>query len=75
MKMYTVPTMHAIFVVRCWVNMKTLYSTQPTNLQLCSNQSTNHNAWFGVTGNPKIVLPRVPIFVDRSLAVPINTNV
>ena len=31
--------MNAIFVVNCRVNMKPLNRTQPTNLQLCSNQS------------------------------------
>ena len=39
--MYTIPTMHAIFVVYCLVNMKPLNRTQPTNLQLCSEQSIN----------------------------------
>ena len=33
--------MHATFVVNCWINMKPLNRTQLTNLQLCSNQSTN----------------------------------
>ena len=61
--------MHAIFVVHCWVDMKPLYRTQPNNLKLCSNQSTNHNSWFGMRGPPKILLTRVPIFADRSLTV------
>ena len=39
--MYTIPTMHAIFVVHCWVNMKPLNHTQRANLQLYSIQSTN----------------------------------
>ena len=51
--MYTVPTMHAIFVVHCWVTMKPLNSTHITNLQQCANQLTNHNSWFGVRGPPK----------------------
>ena len=51
--LYTVPTMHAIFVVHCRVNMKPLNRTQPSNLQLCSNQSTNHSSWFGVRGPPQ----------------------
>ena len=42
--------MHATFVVHCWVNMKPLNRTQPTNLQLYSNQSTNRNLWFEVKG-------------------------
>ena len=33
--------MHVIFAVNCWVSMKLLNRTQPTNLQLCSNQSIN----------------------------------
>ena len=33
--------MHAIFIVNCWINIKSLNHTEPTNLQLCSNQSTN----------------------------------
>ena len=41
LKIDTVPTMNAIFVVNCWVNTKPLNRTQPTNLQLCSNQLTN----------------------------------
>ena len=68
--MYTVPTMHATFVVHYWVNMKPLNRTQPSNLQLCSNQSTNHNSWFGVRG-PQ---PRVTMFVDRSLAVTLSDS-
>ena len=32
LKLYTVPTMHAIFVVHCYVNMRPLNCTQPTNL-------------------------------------------
>ena len=39
--MHTVPTMHVICVVHCWVNMKPLNRIQPTNFQLCSNQSIN----------------------------------
>ena len=39
--MYTAPTVHAIFIVHCWVNIKSLNRTQRTKLQLCSNQSTN----------------------------------
>ena len=69
--MYTVPTMHVRFVVHCWVNMKPLNRTQPTNLQLCSNQSTNHNSLFGVKGPPEIILPRVPIFVDPAYVLTI----
>ena len=65
--MYTVATMHAIFVVHCWVNMKPLNRTQPTNFQLCSNHWTNHNSWFGVKGPSKMLLPQVPVLVDRSL--------
>ena len=70
MKTYTIPSMYAIFVVHCWVNMKPLNRTQLTNLQLYSNQSTNHDSWFGVRGPPKILLPWVPTFVDRSLWEP-----
>ena len=66
--MYTVCTMHATFVVHCWVNMKPLNCTQLTNLQLCSDQSTNHNSQFGVRGPPEILLSRVPIFIDRTLS-------
>ena len=33
--------MYAIFVAKCWFNMKPLNRTQPTHLQLCSNQSTS----------------------------------
>ena len=64
--MYTVLTVHAIFVMHCWTNMKPLNRTQRINLQLRSNQSTNHNSWLKVRGPPKILLPGVPIFVDRS---------
>ena len=48
--MYTVPTMHATFVVHCRFNMKPLKRTESSNLQLCSSQSTNHSSWFGVRG-------------------------
>ena len=37
--------MHVIFVVNCWVDMKLLNRTQPTNLQRCSNQSTTILGW------------------------------
>ena len=72
MKIYSAPTMHAIFVVQptqpIWLSWLHLVGcTQPTNLQLCSNQSTNHNSWFGVRESQKILLPRIPIFVDWSL--------
>ena len=46
--MYTIHTIHTIFVVHSWVNTWPLNRTQPTNLQLYSDQSTNHNSWFGV---------------------------
>ena len=52
--------MHAIFVVHCWVNMKPLNRTQPTNLQLCSNQSTNHNSWFRVWRAPQNTFALTP---------------
>ena len=48
--MYATPTMHAMFLVHCWVSMKALNRTQRTNLQPCSNQLTDHNSWFGVRG-------------------------
>ena len=68
--MYTVPTMHAILTVLCWINMRPLNRTQTTNLQLHSNQLTNYNPCFGVRGEPqKILLPWVPISVDRSMAM------
>ena len=38
--------MHAIFVVNCWVNMKPLNHTQPSNLQLCSNQSPKQSQFL-----------------------------
>ena len=59
--MYTAPTMHATFVVNCWVNVKPLNRTQPTNLQLCSNQSTNLPQ-FLVWGErtPKNIFARSP---------------
>ena len=56
--------MHGISVVHRWVNMRPLNRTQPTNLQLYYNQSTNHSPWFGVMGPQKILLPRAPISVD-----------
>ena len=58
--MYTASTMHTTFVVHCWVNIKPLSRAQPFNLQLCSNQSTNHNSWFGVRGPPKTVFALSP---------------
>ena len=67
LKMYTVLTIHAIFVVHCLVDMKPFNCTQLTNLQLYSNQSTNYNPWFGVRGPPKILLSWVSISVDQSL--------
>ena len=65
--MHTVLTMHAIFVVHCWVNMRTLNHTQPTNLQLNSNQSTNHNLWFGDEGPPKNTAFAVSPHICRSI--------
>ena len=60
--------MIAIFVVNCWVNMKPLNCSQPTNLQLCSNQSTNQPQFliWGERASKNIFAPS-PIFVDRSL--------
>ena len=59
--MYTGPTMHAIFFVHCWVNMRPLNRTQPTKLQLHYNQSTNLNPWFGGEGGgPKYFCPESP---------------
>ena len=49
--MYTVSTMHVIFVVNCWINMRPLNRTQIINLQLYSNQLTNQNFWD--EGGPK----------------------
>ena len=67
--MYIVSTMQAIFVVHCWVNMKPFNRSQPSNLQIGSNPSTHHNFRLGVRGSPKILLPRVPLFVDQSVIV------
>ena len=39
--MCTVLRMHATFAVHSCFNMKPLNRTQPTNFQLCSNQSTS----------------------------------
>ena len=52
--------------------MKPLTRTQPTNLQLYSNQSINqpHPLVWGERG-PKVLLPWVPITVDRSLIISI----
>ena len=44
-----------------------LNRTQPSNLQLCSNQSTNHNSWFGVRETTRILLPRVSIFCRSAI--------
>ena len=68
--MYTVPTMHATFVVHCWVYMKTSNRiNHPTYNYAPINQPTNHNFWFGMRGPPKILLLRVPMLVDWSLPV------
>ena len=67
--MYTIPTMHAIFVVHCWISMRPSNHTQPTNLQLYWNQSTNHSPSFGERGPPNILLLWVLISVNRSLCV------
>ena len=59
--MHTIPVMHAMFAVDCWINMRPLNHTQTTNLQLYYNQSINHNSWFGVRGGlPKYFCPESP---------------
>ena len=66
--MYTVPTMHAIFFVHCWVNMRPLNNIQLTKLQLFSSKSTNYKLQpFEVRRPPKVLLPCVPISVDWSV--------
>ena len=45
--MYSVFTMHAIFVFLYWVNMRPFNRIQPTELQLYSNQSTLGLGWGG----------------------------
>ena len=71
--MHTVLTMLATFVVHCLVNMKPLNRTQLTYNYVPINQPTNYNSWFQMRGLPKIPLPRVPIFVDRSLLASLTT--
>ena len=68
--MYIIPIMHAVFVVHCWVSMRPLNHVQPTNLQLYSNQSTNHCPRFEERGPSKVLLLWVSISVDRSLGAP-----
>ena len=64
--------MHVIFVVNCWVDMKLLNRTQPTNLQRCSNQSTTILAW-GERANKNTFAPSphirrsVPAYTTDSL--------
>ena len=65
--MYTVCTMHAIFVVHCRVNMKPLNHTLLTNLQLCSDQSINQSQFLvWDEGAPKNTFARSP-YVYRSV--------
>ena len=68
------PLNDTTFVVHCRVNMKPFNRTQPSNLQLCSSLLINHNSCFGVRGAPKNAFPRVPVFLDRSLARCIKVN-
>ena len=51
--------------------MNPLNRTQPSNFQLCSNQSTNHNylVWGEGGPPPKLLLARDLMFVDQSLEV------